>query len=123
MTARFNLRPAMTIWAIRCAKQALNQALFTEVAPRYDFITRALSLGRDASWKRRLVAGLPDRRFAFCVDLACGTGDLTRLLAARFPDGRVCGMDLTPAMLDLARRARNGRQYHLHRRNHAIPAV
>lgn len=103
MTARFNLRPNEHLGR-PAAKQALNQALFTEVAPRYDFVTRALSLGRDRSWKRRLIAGLPDRGSPFCIDLACGTGDLTRLLAARFPYGQVCGMDLTPAMLDLAKK-------------------
>jgi demethylmenaquinone methyltransferase/2-methoxy-6-polyprenyl-1,4-benzoquinol methylase len=85
-------------------KEALNRALFTEVAPRYDFVTKALSLGRDASWKRRLVAALPDLNAPVCVDLACGTGDLTRLLATRYTRGRVAGIDLTPSMLELARR-------------------
>ncbi len=66
-------------------------------------MTSVLSLGRDAVWKRRLVRLLPDRPRPVCVDLACGTGDLTRLLARRFSGGTVIGLDLTPAMLDLAR--------------------
>lgn len=102
MTARFRLRP-MDHFGDPDAKKALNRALFTEVAPRYDFITKALSLGRDASWKRHLVAALPDLDAPFCVDLACGTGDLTRLLATRYSCGRVTGIDLTPSMLELAR--------------------
>lgn len=81
----------------------LNRALFTLIAPRYDDATRYLSLGRDAAWKDRLVATLPPHDKPVCVDLACGTGDLTRRLAAKYPGGTIMGLDLTEAMLDQAR--------------------
>jgi demethylmenaquinone methyltransferase/2-methoxy-6-polyprenyl-1,4-benzoquinol methylase len=71
-------------------------------------ITRLLSFGMDAWWKRALVTRLPrgagDAPRA--LDLACGTGDLSLLLARRFPAGRVEGLDLSPAMLARARRRR-----------------
>ena len=38
------------------------------------------------------------------LDLACGTGAVTRLVAARCGPARVTGIDLTEAMLDVARR-------------------
>lgn len=104
MTTRLHLDPATHLSAPD-AKRDFNRNLFTVVAPRYDFITRALSFGRDPAWKRRLIANLPDRPAPRCLDLACGTGDLTRALAARYPDASVTGLDLTPAMLDLARAA------------------
>ena len=81
----------------------LNRELFTLIAPKYDGATRLLSLGRDACWKNQLVAGLPERTAPACLDLACGTGDLTRRLAAKYPTGSVLGLDLTEAMLDQAR--------------------
>lgn len=62
-----------------------------------------MSLGRDQIWKRRLVALLPALAAPNCVDLACGTGDLTEALADRFPQGQVVGVDLTPAMIEVAR--------------------
>jgi demethylmenaquinone methyltransferase/2-methoxy-6-polyprenyl-1,4-benzoquinol methylase len=68
-----------------------------------------MSLGRDASWKRTLVASLPDLPSPLCVDLACGTGDLTSLLSERYPGGKVVGLDLAGPMLALARR-RNRRR-------------
>ncbi len=37
------------------------------------------------------------------VDLGCGPGNSTALIAARFPDGEVVGLDTSPAMLDSAR--------------------
>ena len=103
MTPRFSLRPAEHL-DTPDRKRDFNRALFTEVAPRYDFVTRALSLGRDGAWKRQLVGLLPALAAPACADLACGTGDLTRLLARRYPDGRVVGVDLTPSMLEQARR-------------------
>jgi demethylmenaquinone methyltransferase/2-methoxy-6-polyprenyl-1,4-benzoquinol methylase len=58
----------------------------------------------DASWKRRLVDGLPDLKTPFCVDMACGTGDVTFLLADRYPDGEILGIDLTTEMIELSKR-------------------
>lgn len=101
MTARFNMIPRHHLLEAH-GKQALNYSLFTEVAPKYDFVTKALSLGRDGAWKRSLIADLPSRETPACLDLACGTGDITRLLARRYPKGRITGLDLTPAMLDIA---------------------
>lgn len=37
------------------------------------------------------------------VDLGCGTGNVTALLRARWPDARVTGIDGSPAMLERAR--------------------
>ncbi|NUQ66448.1 MAG: ubiquinone/menaquinone biosynthesis methyltransferase [Pirellulales bacterium] len=85
-------------------KRFYNERLFTAVAPRYDFVTRALSLGRDAAWKRRLVESLPSHAAPFCVDLACGTGDVSLLLAEKYPRGTILGLDLTRGMLDIAER-------------------
>ena len=84
-------------------KRHYNALLFREVAPRYDLITRLLSFGRDAAWKRDMIAALPAQSPAQCLDLACGTGDLTRALARRYPSTRVTGLDLTPEMLQRAR--------------------
>ena len=93
-------------------KRAYNLRLFTEVAPRYDFINRVLSFGRDASWKEKLIAFLPAVSAPRCLDAACGTGDLARLLLNRFPDAHITAVDLTPTMLDIARRRHRGTSIH-----------
>jgi demethylmenaquinone methyltransferase/2-methoxy-6-polyprenyl-1,4-benzoquinol methylase len=88
-------------------KKYYNEQLFSEVAPKYDLVTKALSLGRDAAWKRQLVNALPEEiSNPNCVDLACGTGDLCLLLAKRYPQGTVTGIDLTESMLTQARQRR-----------------
>ena len=84
-------------------KRLYNEKNFSEVAPRYDFITRALSFGRDAAWKRTLISLLPAHESPVCVDLACGTGDIAFLLAGKYPRGRIAGVDITEPMLEIAR--------------------
>lgn len=83
-------------------KRDFNERHFTEAASRYDVATRAMSLGRDQAWKKYLVAALPEIAEPVCVDLASGTGDVVFLLAERFPQGRVTGIDLTENMVTLA---------------------
>lgn len=89
-------------------KRAYNERVFTEIAPRYDRITRLLSFRRDASWKKDLIARLPARASPRCLDVACGTGDLAALLRNRYPEARITGVDLTESMLVLARRRHAG---------------
>jgi len=38
-----------------------------------------------------------------CLDVACGPGRTTARLAAKFPDADVSGVDISPAMLEVAR--------------------
>jgi ubiquinone/menaquinone biosynthesis methyltransferase len=85
-------------------KRYYNEQVFGEIAPRYNFITRALSFWRDASWKRELAAQLPRQDAPRCLDLACGTGDIAFLLAKKYPRGNIIGVDITERMLALARR-------------------
>ena len=66
--------------------------------------TRILSFGQDAKWKRYLIEAIPHLNNPVCLDLACGTGDITFHLAKKFPQGRIEGIDITQPMLDIARR-------------------
>lgn len=52
---------------------------------------------------RDLLAEVPLPDAAFVVDLGCGPGNSTEILAQRFPDAEVLGLDTSPAMLEAAR--------------------
>jgi trans-aconitate 2-methyltransferase len=53
---------------------------------------------------RDLVAVLPDIEARAIVDLGCGPGNSTEVLAARFPDAVIRGLDSSPDMIAAARR-------------------
>lgn len=79
------------------------RAMFSTVAPRYDFITRAFSYGMDKHWKRLgvQIAHLPEKPVV--LDLASGTGDFSLLVKQLHPGSRPVAVDLTERMLQLGR--------------------
>jgi demethylmenaquinone methyltransferase / 2-methoxy-6-polyprenyl-1,4-benzoquinol methylase len=82
--------------------------MFDRVAPRYDLANTVFSLGQDRAWRRAAAraAGLDGARSA--VDVACGTGALTRELAASAPGATVLGVDFSWEMVRLAAGAEPG---------------
>lgn len=75
--------------------------LFAAIAPRYDLLNDLQSFGLHRRWKRRLAqlaAVGPGQR---ALDLCCGTGDVTFLLART--GAAVVGLDFSDAMLRIAR--------------------
>lgn len=81
-------------------KRRYVRHLFATIADRYDLITVLLSYGRDRRWKERLVSLSEATSGTRALDLACGTGDISYLLAGR--GAHVVGLDITFRMLQLA---------------------
>jgi len=77
------------------------RTMFDRIAPVYDAMNRAMTLGLDRRW-RRLTARAVVRRGEKILDACCGTGDLA--LAGRAAGGDVVGVDFSEAMLARARR-------------------
>jgi demethylmenaquinone methyltransferase/2-methoxy-6-polyprenyl-1,4-benzoquinol methylase len=74
--------------------------MFDAIAARYDRVNRALSLGMDRRWRRRLVEAVgPLAAGDEVLDVATGTGDVALALLARHPGLRVVGLDPSAAML------------------------
>jgi len=87
--------------ATPAGKQRFVRRLFATIADRYDFITRFLSYGQDQRWKRLAIQQAGVTATDRVLDLACGTGDLLFMAAARA--GSAVGLDVTHRMLQLAR--------------------
>jgi demethylmenaquinone methyltransferase/2-methoxy-6-polyprenyl-1,4-benzoquinol methylase len=73
------------------------RTMFDAIAPRYDLINRLMTFGLDQAWRRATVRALALPDGAVVLDLACGTGDLSRL--ATREGYRVIGADLSAGML------------------------
>jgi demethylmenaquinone methyltransferase / 2-methoxy-6-polyprenyl-1,4-benzoquinol methylase len=71
--------------------------MFDTIAPRYDLVNRLMTFGLDQGWRRRTIAALALPPRALVLDVACGTGDFSRLASRR--SYRVVGADLSAGML------------------------
>ncbi|HEY3068797.1 MAG TPA: ubiquinone/menaquinone biosynthesis methyltransferase [Gaiellaceae bacterium] len=77
------------------------RTMFDRIAPVYDAMNRAMTLGLDRRW-RRLTASAVVRPGDRVIDACCGTGDLA--LADARAGGRVTGVDFSEEMLARAER-------------------
>ena len=77
--------------------------MFDSIAPVYDRMNTLMTAGLDGRWRRAAVRATQLRYGGTALDVACGTGKLTAALAGAVgPAGRVVGVDLSQAMLDVA---------------------
>src|SRR6266849_2247574 len=83
---------------------AAVRTMFDRIARRYDLVNTVLSAGTDGGWRRKAARLTQLRPGGTALDVACGSGKLTALLARiAGPAGRVVLLDLCPTMLDDAR--------------------
>jgi demethylmenaquinone methyltransferase/2-methoxy-6-polyprenyl-1,4-benzoquinol methylase len=77
--------------------------MFDRIADRYDLLNTVMTAGLNRLWNRRVVDAAALNPGGRTLDLACGTGSLTRDLAKKVgPDGYVLGIDFSKEMLRAA---------------------
>ncbi len=70
--------------------------------PPWDGAQYAANLGHHRVYDAAFLATLPLEPGARVLDLCCGAGDFTRMIADLVPDGEVVGLDAQPSMLEEA---------------------
>ena len=83
----------------------LVPSFFNNTANSYDKIVKWTTFGRDKVWKREILKHLANEKKV--LDLACGTGILTKQIAEKIPDAKIIGIDITASYLEKARRKLN----------------
>ncbi len=73
---------------------------FDETAKTYDKVVMWATFGKDKYWKREILDRI--EQADSILDLACGTGILTRKIAVKFPKSRVVGIDISKNYLKIA---------------------
>jgi demethylmenaquinone methyltransferase/2-methoxy-6-polyprenyl-1,4-benzoquinol methylase len=79
--------------------------MFDDIAGRYDFLNRFLSLGQDVRWRNALKKFLSDSDGQVILDLATGTADVLIALTLNNPKiHRAFGVDLAVKMLEIGQK-------------------
>lgn len=80
------------------------RALFDRIAGVYDLLNTVMTAGLHHRWRERAADFAAVGPGSRVLDVACGTGDLSIVLARRVsPGGEVVGSDFSERMLDRAR--------------------
>lgn len=85
-------------------KPAEVQAMFDDVAARYDLTNDVLSLGQDRRWRRLVLDAIDPRPGELVLDLAAGTGTSSQPFLDR--GARVVPCDFSIGMLAVGKRAK-----------------
>jgi demethylmenaquinone methyltransferase / 2-methoxy-6-polyprenyl-1,4-benzoquinol methylase len=90
---------------IKSRPKDLVPAFFNNTADSYDKIVSWTTFGKDRVWKNKILKQLSTEKTV--LDLACGTGILTRQIAEKIPLAKVTGVDITTSYLEKAREKLN----------------
>jgi demethylmenaquinone methyltransferase/2-methoxy-6-polyprenyl-1,4-benzoquinol methylase len=83
--------------------EAEIQQIFDRIAPVYDRFNDLLSLGQHHVWKKMALRWVEPKQGEIWLDLCCGSGDMTGLLAKQIaPTGQVIGLDFSTQLLAIA---------------------
>lgn len=80
-------------------KASQVEEMFDNIAPAYDFMNRAMTMGIDRRWRRLAVSLAAKSSPRRILDVATGTGDLAITLAKSIPESEVTGIDLSEGMI------------------------
>lgn len=75
---------------------------FSKTASTYDKIVFLTTFGKDQYWKKEILRQMP--KADSYLDLACGTGILTRKIAKQFPFAKITGVDISESYLEMAKK-------------------
>jgi len=85
-------------------QRAAVERMFSAIAPRYDFLNRLLSAGRDRVWRREAIRAIGLSSGGRLLDVCTGTADMALEAARQFPAATIAGVDFSAAMIELGRR-------------------
>jgi demethylmenaquinone methyltransferase/2-methoxy-6-polyprenyl-1,4-benzoquinol methylase len=86
-------------------KETYVKDVFEDIAPYYDKMNGIMSMGMVKGWHKFMFKKAGDISGSRVLDVGCGTGEISFMAAERAgKDGEVIGVDITPGMLEMARK-------------------
>jgi len=89
--------------------------MFNNIAFRYDFLNRFLSIGIDISWRKKAIKQLRELNPQNVLDVATGTADMPLLLYKLIKPNNIIGIDISKDMLAIGEKkiAKNNLQQYI----------
>ena len=81
--------------------------MFDNIAYRYDFLNRFLSVGIDVLWRKKAIRQLKDVNPKIILDVATGTADVAIMTAQILEPEKIIGIDISDGMLNFGRKKIN----------------
>tara|TARA_B100000029_G_scaffold189996_2_gene187839 strand:- start:19595 stop:20287 length:693 start_codon:yes stop_codon:yes gene_type:complete len=82
------------------------QRMFNKIAEKYDLMNYIMSLGNHKKWEQEIVKSIHfnSNRTNKILDIACGTGSLTKEIIKYSSNYKVVGLDFSEGMLKIAKK-------------------
>ena len=84
-------------------KQKLVKSLFNKVSSQYDLMNDLMSFGLHRLWKKDLIQNIDTLNPSLILDLAGGTGDISKQLSKKFKQSTIIIYDLSYEMIKKAK--------------------
>ena len=86
-------------------KEKVVSEVFADVFEKYDIMNDLMSLGIHRLWKRTFIDWLNPSKNTKLIDVASGTGDITKLFLEKIDySGNVCCIDENEGMLNISKK-------------------
>jgi len=92
-------------------KKRQVEQMFDNISENYDGLNRVISLGRDVSWRKKVIRIVSNTKPESILDIATGTGDLAIQFAEKSNAKKITGLDLSEGMLAMARKKTAGKPF------------
>ena len=81
------------------------QLMFNKIAKKYDLMNCIMSLGNHKKWEQEIVDSIKinSKKTDKILDIACGTGSLTKEIIQHSSNNEVVGLDFSDGMLKIAK--------------------
>jgi len=107
----------MQLWGDMLSKNSKTiEKMFSEIAPRYDFLNRLLSGGVDRYWRKVCTCYLSPGKGQY-LDVATGTGDLSLELRKQSSEAEITAIDFSMEMLKICKTKVAGKSIRIGRGN------
>lgn len=78
--------------------------MFNDIACRYDFMNRFLSVGIDVQWRKKAIGQLRQLQPKTVLDVATGTADVALMAHKMLRPQKITGIDISEGMLEVGRK-------------------